>query len=105
MLLVPSLALLEQMKIYAIAQNKQSIEDVILLMAIFAVPYKAMLLRLHEEGYMDAETVHEFLKVESEVLQKAIAYEPGAARWYKRTPEIVRCQISDSFWIRIRSMS
>lgn len=64
-----------------------------------------MILRLHEEGYMDAETVHEFLKVELEVLQKAIAYEPGAARWYKRTPEIVRCQISDSFWIRIRSMS
>lgn len=90
LLLVPSLALLEQMKIYAIAQNKQSIEDVIRLMAIFAVPYKAMLLRLHEDGYMDADTVHEFLKVEPKVLQKAIAYEPDAGRWYKRTPEIVQ---------------
>lgn len=76
------------MKIYAIAQNKQSIEDVIRLMAIFAVPYK--LLRLHEEEYKDAEKVHKFLKVESEVLQKAIAYEPGAERWYKRPPEIVQ---------------
>lgn len=90
LLLVPSLALLEQMKIYGIAQNKQSIEDVIRLMAIFAVPYKAMLLRLHEDGYMDVDTVHEFLEVEPEVLQKAIAYEPDAARWYKRTPEIVQ---------------
>lgn len=90
LLLVPSLALLEQMKIYAIAQNKQSIEDIIRLMAIFAVPYKAMLLRLYEDGYMDADTVREFLNVEPEVLQKAMAYEPDAGRWYKRTPEIVQ---------------
>ena len=57
---------------------------------IFAVPYKAMLLRLHEDGYMDADTVHEFMRVEPEVLQKEIIYEPHAARWHKRTPEIVQ---------------
>lgn len=90
LLLVPSLALFEQMKIYGIAKNKQSMEDVIRLMAIFAVPYKAMLLRLYEDGYMNADIVREFLTVEPEVLQKAIDYELDAVRWCKRTPEILQ---------------
>lgn len=88
LLLVPSNALHEQMKIYEISKEKQSLQDVIRLMAIFSVPYKAILLRLYEEGYMDVDTVRRFLKVDKLVLQKKIGYEPDAARWQKRTPDI-----------------
>lgn len=90
MLLVPSKVLFEQMKIYGISREKQNLEDIIQLMAIFSVPYKAILLRLYEEGYMDLEHVNEFLKIEKEVLKKKISYVVEAERWQNRTPEIIQ---------------
>lgn len=90
MLLVPSRTLFEQMKIYGISREEQSLEDIIQLMAIFSVPYKAILLRLYEEGYMKLESVKQFLKIEKEVLNKKIGYVVEADRWQKRTPEIIQ---------------
>lgn len=90
MLLVPSKILFEQMKIYGISREKQNLEDIIQLMAIFSVPYKAVLLRLYEEGYMSLERVNEFLKIKKEVLQKEIGYVVEADRWQNRTPEIIQ---------------
>lgn len=90
MLLVPSTALFDQMRIYGISREKQSLEDIIQLMAIFSVPYKAMLLRLYEEKYMDLDRVREFLEIKKEVLEKAISYIADADRWQKRTPEIMQ---------------
>lgn len=90
MLLVPSKVLFEQMKIYGISREKQNLEDIIQLMAIFSVPYKAILLRLYEEGYMNLEHVNEFLKIEKEVLKKKISYVVEAERWKNRTPEIIQ---------------
>lgn len=90
MLLVPSNMLHEQMQIYGISQNRQSLEDIIRLMAIFSVPYKAMLLRLYEERYMEAEILNKFLSINKEVLKKSIGYEPDVDRWQKRTPGILQ---------------
>lgn len=90
LLLVPSNALHEQMQIYGIPKDKQSLEDIIRLMAIFSVPYKAILLRLYEERYMDIDSVRKFLSVEKDILKKEIEYEPDAERWQKRTPEILQ---------------
>lgn len=90
MLLVPSKVLFEQMKIYGISREKHNLEDIIQLMAIFSVPYKAILLRLYEEGYMEIEHVKESLKIEKEVLKKKIGYVVEADRWQKRTPEIIQ---------------
>lgn len=88
--LVPYNALCEQMKIYEIPMKKQSLEDVVRLMAIFSVPYKAMLLRLYEENCMDKGVVQNFLSVEKGVLRKAIGYVADADRWQKNTPEVVQ---------------
>lgn len=90
MLLVSSGALFEQMKIYGISREKQSLEEIIQLMGIFSVPYKAILLRLYEEKYMEMDSVREFLKIRKEVLEKKIGYVVEADRWQKRTPEIVQ---------------
>ena len=90
LLLVPSAVLWEQMKVYGISATNPTLEDVIRLMAIFAVPYKAILLRLYEEGYMNVETVETFLQIPQEILQRKIGYEHDAARWQRRTPEIVQ---------------
>ena len=90
MLLVPPNALFEQMKIYGISREKQNLEDIIQLMAIFSVPYKAMLLRLYEEGYMKLGHIDEFLKLDKDFLKKKISYIAEADRWQKRTPEIIQ---------------
>lgn len=87
-LLVPSNALHEQMQIYEISKDKQNLKDIIRLMAIFSAPYKAILLRLYEEKYMNVDSVRKFLAVEKDILKKEIGYEPDAGRWQKRTPEI-----------------
>lgn len=88
MLLVPSNALHEQMQVYGIAREKQTLEDIIRLMAIFSVPYKGILLRLYEEKYMKEDIVHNFLSIRKETLARAIRYMPDAARWQRRTPEV-----------------
>ena len=90
MLLVPSGALFEQMKIYGISRENQSLEDIIRLMAVFSVPYKAILLRLYEEKYMEMDRAREFLAVKKEALEKEICYSADADRWQKRTPEIIQ---------------
>lgn len=90
MLLVPHGALFEQMRIYEISKDRQNLDDIIRLMAISSVPYKAILLRLYEEGYMKADRVQEFFDIKKEVLKRAVSYVADAERWQKRTPEIVQ---------------
>ena len=90
MLLVPSKLLFEQMMIYGISREKQELEDIIQLMAIFSVPYKVILLRLYEEGYMGLKHVKKFLNIEKDVLKKSISYIAEADRWQKRTPGIIQ---------------
>lgn len=90
LLLVPANALHEQMQIYGIPRDDQSLEDIIRLMAIFSVPYKAILLRLYEEKYMNVDSVRKFLAVEKDMLKKEIGYMLDADRWQRRTPEILQ---------------
>lgn len=87
--LVPSNALFEQMNIYGISREKQSLEDIFRLMAIFAVPYKAILLRLFEEGYMSEQQVSSFLEVNQEQRNKMSLYDADVWRWQRRTSDLV----------------
>ena len=90
LLLAPSKALYEQTEIYGISRQEQNLEDVIRLMAIFSMPYKAILLRLYEEKYMNADKARKLLSVDKDVLKKNIGYNPDAIRWQRRTPEILQ---------------
>ncbi|MDC7291021.1 ImmA/IrrE family metallo-endopeptidase [Blautia schinkii] len=90
LLLVPPKLLFEQMNIYRISRENQNLEDVIQLMAIFSVPFKAILLRLYEERFMDINKVKMFLEMNKESVKKAIDYVADAQRWQRRTPEIIQ---------------
>ena len=90
LLLVPSNALHEQMQIYGISRERFNLNDLIRLMAIFSVPFKAILLRLYEEQYVNADVVCKFLDIKQEILEKNIGYEPDADRWQRRTPDILQ---------------
>lgn len=90
LLLAPSNALHEQMEIYGVSKEKQSLEDIVQLMGIFSMPYKAVLLRLFEEQYIDERTVREFLNIEKNRIKKFVGYESNTYRWQRRTPEIIQ---------------
>jgi len=90
LLLVPSSALREQMQIYSIDREHLGMEEILRLMAIFAVPYKAILMRLCEEGYLDQADLMHFLSIPKTIYEKSILYIPDTQRWQRRTPEIVQ---------------
>lgn len=90
LLLVPSGALHEQMQIYGIDREHLGMEEMLRLMAIFAVPYKAILMRLYEDGYLDQTALMRFLSVSKITYEKSILYTPDTQRWQRRTPEILQ---------------
>ncbi len=65
-------------------------EDILRLMAIFAVPYKAILMRLCEDGYLDHTALMHFLSVPQNTYEKSFLYTPDTERWQRRTPEILQ---------------
>lgn len=72
LLLVPSDILNEQICISKIQTGKMSIKDALMLMEIFAVPYKAMILRLYEDGFISESQAGKMLNIPDEELQKKI---------------------------------
>lgn len=87
LLLAPGNAIHEQMDIYGIDKDNILIKDIIKLMDIFAVPYKAMVLRLYEETYLKERMAEELLSVPSEKIIRDIELFHVAKRWQRRTPE------------------
>lgn len=80
-LLVPVDALEQQIRIYQI--NKEAIEmyDILTLMDIFAVPYKAMVLRLLEEKIISDDQARKMTAVPFSKVKKLIQMTGKAKRW------------------------
>lgn len=81
--LAPTNALSEQIEIYSIEATKLQVKDVLRLMDIFAIPYKAMVLRLYEEGYINEKKADELLNIDSEEINETIEITGVSARWKK----------------------
>ena len=69
LLLMPDSMLDEQIKLYGITGEKIIIDDVLTLMELFALPYKAVVLRLAENHNITLDKVRELLKVDASSLQ------------------------------------
>ena len=81
LLLAPADALEKQIKIYQIDKSSITIDDVLTLMELFAIPYKALVLRLFEESMItDAET-EKLLNVSSNTINEQIKTTGKAKRW------------------------
>lgn len=93
-LLVPQNKLHEKMKIFGIPSSEISLEDIVKLMDIFAVPYKTMLLRLYECKCISKKKVLEFLSIpdrdENEGVLKLIMELGYGKRWQERTPQDIQ---------------
>ncbi len=90
LLLVPASALNEQIEVYDIDRQNLSLDAVVQLMDIFAVPFKAMVLRLFEECVLDEHATKELLRQGSEDnIARSMHRQHLALRWQKRTTDTI----------------
>lgn len=79
--LAPDSALHEQIRIYGIDIQQISVSHILTLMDIFAIPYKAMVLRLYEECYIDKEKACSLLEIPSDQILEQIRITGKSKRW------------------------
>ena len=80
-LLVPSDSLNQQMRIFRINNSDPVVDEILTLMDIFAVPYKAMVLRLVEECKISEEKALTLLEIPGDYIEKRIEITGKAKRW------------------------
>ncbi len=81
LLLVPTDTLHQQIRIYNINTSSINVKDVLMLMEIFAVPYKAIVLRLFEEKHISEEQVKTLFNVTADDINRQIERSGRAKRW------------------------
>ena len=81
--LAPSGQIREQIEIYGIDPEHISFADVLKLIDLFAIPYKAMVLRLYEEKYLEETGVREFFDVGDAEVERQISLTGKGKRWYR----------------------
>ena len=80
-LLAPSDYLNQQIDIFGIDMKSIKMDDVLALVDIFAIPYKAMVLRLVEEVIIDRDTARELLKIPVDKIRKRMDISGKGKRW------------------------
>lgn len=89
LLLAPSNSINEQIRIYGIDTKNIDIKAIIRLMDIYAIPFKAMVLRLFEEKLIDEKIAESFIEQNtSESVKDAIKKYNTALRWQERTETV-----------------
>lgn len=88
LLLMPDSILDEQIKIYGINGDKLSVDDVLVLMELFALPYKAIVLRLVENHNITYNKAKELLTVDPTVVSERILLTGKAQGWQQNTKEL-----------------
>ena len=81
LLLMPEQLLVSQMKLFGIDTDKMDTDAVLLLMDMFAIPYKAVVLRLYESKCITHHQADNLLKVTAEEVSKRIELTGRAKRW------------------------
>lgn len=81
LLLVPADLLQQQIRIYGIQTSQIAVRDILMLMDIFAVPYKAMNLRLYEDGLITEDRVRKLFAVSPRDIETQMQLTGRAKRW------------------------
>lgn len=89
-LLAPKDRLDEQTDVYNLSYKNISVQTVLKVMDIFAIPYKAIVLRLLEEDKIDAKAAKNLLQVTEEEISKQIELTGRAARWQEIYKDFIR---------------
>ncbi len=90
LLLVPKDRLEEQSDVYHISYKDPSVQVILKIMDIFAIPYKAAVLRLFEEEKIDIKTARKLLQTNRNEIHHQIRVTGKAARW-QEIPQNLIC--------------
>lgn len=81
LLLMPDGMLEEQIRLYGIVGEKISVDDVLTLMELFALPYKAAVLRLAESHNITPAKTRTLLKMDASYISERIRLTGKALEW------------------------
>lgn len=81
LLLMPNQILHEQILLYGIDNELSEIDSILTLMDMFAMPFKAVVLRLFESGNISLQQAEKLLKINSEEVMKRTLLTGKAKRW------------------------
>ncbi len=87
LLLMPGNILDEQIKLYGITGDKISVDDVLVLMELFALPYKAVVLRLVENHNISNAKANELLSCNSSFISERIMLTGKALGWQRNSKD------------------
>lgn len=90
LLLMPDTSLTEQFKIFGISRENIDVEGVLILMDLFALPYKAVVLRLIESGMIAEGKARKLLQVDPDRISERIELTGKAERWQQHTRRLLR---------------
>ena len=89
LLLMPDASVIEQFKMFGLSKEELDVDGVIILMDIFALPYKAVILRLVESEIIEEKKARELLKADSKYIADRIKLTSKAERWQKDSNDLV----------------
>ena len=87
LVLAPSRLLQEQIEIYQIRRENMGTREVLMLMEIFAIPYKAIILRLFEEKLIGEDDVRRLFRIPEKDIRDQINLTGRAKRWLRKTED------------------
>ena len=88
LLLIPDSLLDEQLKLYGIDEEQISVDDVLTLMDLFALPFKAVVLRLVENHNITQSKASELLLTDAAYVSDRIAITGKALGWQQNSGEL-----------------
>lgn len=90
LLLAPKDRLEEQSVVYNLSYKNVSVQVVLKIMDIFAIPYKAAVLRLYEEEKVDMKAAKKLLQTSNDEICKQIEVTGKSGRWQEIPRNIIR---------------
>ncbi len=81
LLLMPDSSMREQISLYGINEDTIKVDDVLTLMEVFAIPYKAVVLRLYEGKVITEPKACDLLKYNASYVSQRIELTGKAKRW------------------------
>lgn len=89
LLLMPDLRMQEQLSLFGINGEDISVDDILVLMDLFALPYKAVVLRLTEAKIVKEGKAEELLRYDADYVSQRIEVTGKAGQWQRNSKELV----------------
>lgn len=89
LLLMPDARLAEQIRLFGINRDNIAVDDVLILMDLFALPYKAVVLRLVESGEITEAKGQELLDSETSMITTRIELTGRSRQWQQNSKALL----------------